>query len=188
MRPLAINTVFLVLTSGCSGVEGTSPERPLRAATVEVPPQTRTEFVLPAGVGYEFRVGSTVIRVDPQTGRGSVFSPAGGTATVRPLRGANAAQLSFAETEARTPSAGGTRSEAAALDPGSVFNIQLHDQLTIPSVGVANYSVSGGAIRVTVDPTSADFVITGEQVGTATVLLLYADGRRSLLRVDVIDP
>lgn len=67
------------------------------------------------------------------------------------------------------------------------MQLEVNQQQTLSSEGVASYSVQGSAVRVELDRETLEFVIIARQVGNATLLLLYNDGRRVSYRISVGD-
>lgn len=67
------------------------------------------------------------------------------------------------------------------------LQLEVNQQTTLPSAGVASYSVTGSAVRVELDRETTEFVLVARQVGNASLLLLYNDGRRVTYRISVGD-
>lgn len=95
-----------------------------------------------------------------------------------------ARQESTAELGGRTPAQ--TPIDARSTNDPQLIELYEHDQMTLPSTGVASFSVTGDAIAVSVDPVSTDFVIQAVSAGSGSLLLLHAGGKRVLIRIDVL--
>ena len=69
------------------------------------------------------------------------------------------------------------------------LELSVGEQRTIPNEGVESFSVGrdGSVVDVRISP-AGDLVVVGTEVGTNTVLLLFADRSETLYRVRVSDP